>query len=159
MGLCLKVAALQAWFGQEKDLAVTRKRVLTFARGTSDVWTAERAARVCSILASTDKADLEAALVLSRTAVKLNRRSAWTLMALGLAEYRSGNDAAGEEALLAAAQAGKDNPLVTGISAFYRAMSLFRQGKPEEARTVALAAAARMKPLPRDENNPLAGKV
>jgi hypothetical protein len=40
---------------------------------------------------------------------------------------------------------------------FYRAMSLFRQGKKVEARKLALSAAAKMKPLPKDDNNPLAG--
>ena len=35
-------------------------------------------------------------------------------------------------------------------------MSLFRQGKPDEARKLAIAAAAQMKPLPKDEQNPLA---
>jgi eukaryotic-like serine/threonine-protein kinase len=48
---------------------------------------------------------------------------------------------------------------VTGIAAFYRAMSLFRQGKEEEARKLALAAAAKMKPLPQDEQNPLANEA
>jgi hypothetical protein len=77
-------------------------------------------------------------------------------MALGMAEYRSGNDAAAELALLAAEKAGPNNPHVTGTSAFYRAMSLFRQGKKDEAEKLAIAAAAKMRPLPRDENNPLA---
>ena len=76
-----------------------------------------------------------------------------------MAEYRSGNDAAADEALLAAAKAGPNNRYVTGISAFYRAMSLFRQGKPDEARKLAIAAAAKMKPLPKDEKNPLAGNA
>jgi hypothetical protein len=40
---------------------------------------------------------------------------------------------------------------------FYRAMSLFRQGKENEARRLATEAAAKMKPLPKDEANPLAG--
>ena len=35
-------------------------------------------------------------------------------------------------------------------------MSLFRQGKHDEARKLAIAAAAKMKPLPKDEQNPLA---
>jgi hypothetical protein len=35
-------------------------------------------------------------------------------------------------------------------------MSLFRLGKPDAARKVARAAAATMKPLPADEQNPLA---
>jgi hypothetical protein len=52
---------------------------------------------------------------------------------------------------------GKSPPVVAGTSAFYRAMSLFRQGKNDEARALALAAAVKMKPLPADEQNPLAG--
>ena len=67
--------------------------------------------------------------------------------------------AAADEALIAAAKAGPNNPQVTGISAFYRAMSLFRQSKAEEARELALAAAAKMKPLPKDEQNPLANQA
>jgi hypothetical protein len=38
-------------------------------------------------------------------------------------------------------------------------MSLFRQGKEAEARKLAAEAVARMKPLPRDEKNPLAGNA
>ena len=91
-------------------------------------------------------------------AVKLgNGWRTWNLVALGMAEYRSGNHAAAEQALLAAAKAGPNNPHVTGTSTFYRAMSLFRQGKKDEARKLAIAAAAKMKPLPSDEKNPLAG--
>ena len=83
----------------------------------------------------------------------------WCLLALGMAEYRSGNDAAADRALLAAAKAGPNDPQVTGISTFFRAMSLFRQGKKDEARKLAIAAAAKMKPLPADEQNPLAGSA
>jgi hypothetical protein len=36
-------------------------------------------------------------------------------------------------------------------------MSLFRQAKEDEARKLAAEAAAKMKPLPKDEKNPLAG--
>ena len=81
----------------------------------------------------------------------------WYLLALGMAEYRSGNYAAADEALLAAEKAGPTNRYVTGTSSFYRAMSLFRQGHEGEARKLAIAAAAKMKPLPTDENNPQAG--
>jgi eukaryotic-like serine/threonine-protein kinase len=157
--LSLKVAALQAWFGQDEELAASRQRILAFARGTDDADTAERAARACSILPSTDKAEREAALALGRAAVKLEKDGMWNLLALGRAEYRSGNDAAAEAALRAAAEAGKNTPCVTGSAVFYRALSLFRQGKPDEARQLALAAAAKMKPLPADEQNPLAGKA
>jgi hypothetical protein len=77
------------------------------------------------------------------------------LVALGMAEYRGGNDAAAVEALLASAKAGPDNQVLMGIAAYYRAMSLFRQGKKDDARKLAIDTAARMKPLPKDEENPL----
>ena len=161
--LSLKVAALQAWFGQEKELAATRQRILAFAKDTNDAGTAERAAKACSIRASTNKAELDAALALARKGVELEKGSEWRewrLLALGMAEYRSGNDAAANEALLAAVpRPARTTSTVTGTSAFYRAMSLFRQGKPDEARQLTIAAAAKMKPLPKDEQNPLAGDV
>jgi hypothetical protein len=158
--LSLKVASLQAWFGREKELAATRRRILAFATDTNDATTAERAAKACSILPSPDQAEREAALALGRTAVKVGKGTAWWdwyLLALGMAEYRSGNYAAADEALLAAEKAGPTNRFVTGTSPFYRALSLFRQGHEGEARKLAITAAAKMKPLPRDEKNPLTG--
>jgi serine/threonine protein kinase/WD40 repeat protein len=157
--LSLKVAALQAWFGQDRELAATRQRILSFARDTGDVGTAERAARACSIRLSTDRTEREAALALGRRAVKFGMGGMWNLLALGMAEYRSGNYPSADDALLATAKADPNNPCATGISAFYRAMSLFRQGKRDEARKLASAVAAKMKPLPADENNPLAGNA
>jgi WD40 repeat protein/tetratricopeptide (TPR) repeat protein len=158
--LSLEVAARQAWFGQEKEFAATRQRILAFAKGTGSEFTANQAAKACSIRASTDKAELEAALALGRTAVELGKGGKWqewNLLALGMAEYRSGNGAAADETLRAAAKAGPNNSHISGTAAFYRAMSLFRQGKPDEARQLAILAAAKMKPLPMDDNNPLVG--
>jgi hypothetical protein len=113
---------------------------------------------------SGETAELAAALELGRLAVKLGPGSGWNLLTLGMAEYRSGNDAPAEKALLAAAEAVKNTRgdaayYVTVTSSFYRAMSLFRQGKRDEARKLAIAAAAQMKPLPADEQNPLVGSA
>jgi hypothetical protein len=158
--LSLKVAALQAWFGQDRDFAATRQRILAFAMDTNEAATAERAAKACCLLPPTDQADREAALALGRTAVKVGKGTEswdWYLLALGLAEYRSGNYAAAAAALLAAEKAGPTNRYVTGTAPYYRALSLFRQGNEAEARKLASAAVAKMKPLPKDENNPLAG--
>jgi tetratricopeptide (TPR) repeat protein len=158
--LSLKVAALQAWFGQDTELVATRRRLFAFAKDTKDAIIAERAAKACSIVPSAEKAELEAAIEFGRAAVKLGKGADardWCLMALGMAEFRSGNYAGADETLLAAEKAGPTNRFVTGTSPFYRAMSLFQQGKEEEARKLAIAAAAKMKPLPKDENNPLAG--
>jgi hypothetical protein len=153
--LSLKVAALQAWFGQEKELAATRKQMLALAQGTNNADLANIAARICSLAPATDAEELAAALALGHTGAKLHRNE-WTLLSPGMAEYRSGNYAAADEVLASAANANPNNQHVVGTAAFYRAMSLFRQGKQDEAREVASAAAAKMQPLPRDENNPLA---
>ena len=61
-----------------------------------------------------------------------------------------------DAALIEAAKGAQSFPPVAGTAAFYRAMSLFRQGKENEARKLATEAAAKMKPLPKDEKNPLA---
>jgi WD40 repeat protein/tetratricopeptide (TPR) repeat protein len=166
--LSLKVAALQAWFGQEKELADSCRRALEFAIGTSDPATAERAAKSCSLRSTVDKTRLESSLALARKAVEIGKTNGllpWFQMARGMSEYRSGHFAGADAPLIAAADDVKNNPdvtgpsglHVTGTSAFYRAMSLFRQGKKDEAQKLATAAAAKMKPLPADEQNPLAG--
>ena len=79
-------------------------------------------------------------------------------MALGMAEYRCGHYAAADAALTRGVPARRaENYYVSGTTAFYRAMSLFRQGKEAEARKLASEAVAKMKPLPTDEKNPLTG--
>ena len=80
----------------------------------------------------------------------------WTHLALGMAQCRMGNHDAAIEAFLDAEKADPENPKVTGMAAFYRAMSLFRQGRRDEAGRVAQSAAATMRPLPKDPGNPLA---
>jgi hypothetical protein len=78
-------------------------------------------------------------------------------MALGMAEYRCGHYAEADAVLRVAAQLGAQNDHVSGTTAFYRAMSLFKQGKEAEARKVASEAIPKMRPLPVDEKNPLTG--
>jgi hypothetical protein len=68
-GLFLKVAALQAWFGQEKDLAATCRRGLELAENTTVPKTADRVAKACCLLPRAEKPQLEAALALARKAV------------------------------------------------------------------------------------------
>ncbi len=155
----MKVAALQAWFGQDKDLSSTCEKLLSLAKDTKDPMLADKAAKCCS-LRQADPKRCEAALVLARQAVDLGKNHSlfpWFQMALGMAEYRSGHFAEADAALIAAATGGKDNPRVVGTSAFYRAMGLFRQGKTDLARKLATEAAAKMKPLPLDEQKPLLG--
>jgi hypothetical protein len=162
--LLLKLAALQAWFGQDQELAATCRRGLAWAKNTTVPGAADCVAKACCILPGTDRAQQEEVLALARKAVEFGKNSQglpWFQMALGMAEYRSGHFAAADAALLAAAKSGRKDYYVdyyvAGTSALYRAMSLFRQGKENEARQLALAAAAKVRPLPKDETNPLPG--
>jgi tetratricopeptide (TPR) repeat protein len=151
----LTVAAQQAWLGQEQEWAATCERGLSLARDTKSAMLADRVAKMCSLRPSNDKR-CRAALLLARRAVELgkgHRYLGFFQMALGMAEYRSGHFAEADAALLAAMEAGKYSPQILGPSAFYRALSLFRQGKPDEARQLATQAAAKMKPPPKDANN------
>jgi WD40 repeat protein/serine/threonine protein kinase/tetratricopeptide (TPR) repeat protein len=150
------VAALQAWFGQEKDLSATCEKALAFAKDTKFANLARWTAEMCS-LRPADAKRHEAALVLARRAAKLAEGGpnlAFPL-ALGMAEYRTGHFAEADAALTTVMTRAKDYPDILVPSAYYRAMSLFQQGKPEEARKLATEAARQMKPLPKDEEIPL----
>ena len=74
-----------------------------------------------------------------------------------MAEYRNGDFAQANAALSSLSTGAQNNSELTGTAAFYRAMSLYQQGQKEDARKLATGAAATMKPLPMDEQNPLAG--
>jgi tetratricopeptide (TPR) repeat protein len=155
----LRVAALQAWFGQDKELSSTCERLLSLAKDTEDPTIADKAAKCCS-LRQADPKRCEAALVLARRAVEHGKGSPWLVyfeLALGMAEYRSGHFAEADAALTAAMNDPGKNNAVSSTSAFYRAMGLFRQGKTDLARKLATEAAAKMKPLPVDEQKPLLG--
>ena len=144
---------VQAWFGREADYKASCHRLLKFAQGTQVLSTAERAAKACLLLPTTDPTVLEPAHALARRAVDLGAEDpffGWYNLALGMAEYRLGNYHAADKALQAADQTAPIN------AGFFRAMSLYRQGQAAEARRLFRAAADQMKPLPDDEQNPLA---
>jgi hypothetical protein len=127
--LPLYIAARQAWFGQERELAATCEKALRFAGDTKLPALAERAAKVCCLRPLTEK-DREAVLSLARRAVELGKENpglVYFQMTLGMAEYRAGHFAAADQALGAAMRAGANNVHANGTSAFYLAMSRFRQ--------------------------------
>jgi hypothetical protein len=158
-----KLTTLQAWFGQDQEHAATCRRGLEWAKDTTVNETADRVAKTCCVLPWTDQTQHEEVLALARKAVQLGKDSqyylTWSQMALGMAEYRSGHFAEADAALITAANSAQNNPWVAGTSPLYRAMSLFRQGKEDEARQLAIEAVSKMRPLPKDEKNPLAGNA
>jgi tetratricopeptide (TPR) repeat protein len=156
----LTLATWQAWFGQDADYEATRHRLVQQAEGTDQAGTAERAAKVFCLRPSTDAAMLAKALNLARQGVELGKSSSllpWYHLALGLAAYRNSQYTAADEALTVAEQtaAGDGKHDIQGAARLFRAMSLFRQGKPEAARKVFSQAEAQMPPLPKDESKPL----
>jgi WD40 repeat protein/serine/threonine protein kinase len=154
--LALRLASLQAWFGQDKELADTCGRALESARGTFDPMKWSHLARICSLRPMPDSTRREAALALAHKAVESAQVDIIAKVTLGMAEYRCDHCAEADATLLAAANGSKNYPPVAGTATFYRAMMLFRQGKENEARKLATEAAATMTPLPKDEKNPLA---
>ncbi len=155
----LRVAALQAWFGQDKELSSTCEKLLSLAKDTEDPLLVEKAAKCCS-LRQADPKLRETALVLARRAVEHGKGTLWLAyceMVRGMAGYRCGHFAEADAALNAAMNDPGKIDAESSTSAFYRAMGLLRQGNTDLARKLATEAAAKMKPLPVDEQKPLAG--
>jgi len=157
-GSAVKLAALQVWFAKDADHAALCRRMLQWASNTSDHEVAERVAKLTCLRPIDDAPTQEAALTLARRAVKLGLGNksflAWAHMVLGMAEYRSGHYPAADEALATAAKMSGGG-VVHDTASFYRAMSLFQQGRQAEARELFTPTEAKMKPLPADEENPL----
>jgi tetratricopeptide (TPR) repeat protein len=154
--LALKVAALQAWFGKDADYTATSQRMLGWARDATKPEDFERVAKLASLRPVADATQREAALAFARRSVELGQKHPYLSyfnMALGIAEYRSGHYPEAERALLAAkAMDGKFGDTVC----LYRAMCLFQQGKPAEARAFFTVTESKMQPFPAADQNPLA---
>ncbi len=156
--ILLQSAGLLAWFHRDAELAAICRKARENAKGTRFPTIADCAAKSSSLRPLDDPTNRAATLSLARVAWELGKDHAdknWFRMGLGIAEYRAGHDEAAVETLRALI--GDGSQLFSVTSAFYLAMSLSRQGKDAEARRVATEASSRMKPLPLDETNPLAG--
>jgi len=160
----MKLAVLQLWFGKDAEYATTCRRMLTWASETTDASTADRVAKLVCLRQNADAPTREAALSLARKGVELGkgtRQEVWSQLSLGMAEFRSGHYPAADEALTVAAQSESSfdgdewQARRAGIASFYRAMSLFHQGKQAEARALCSVTEAKMKPLPTDDQSPL----
>ncbi len=159
----LMLATCQTWFGQDAEYEATRRRLIQQAEGTHEAGTAEQAAKACCLRPSTDTALLGKALSLARQASELGKSSPsrpWFHLGLGLAEYRNGQYSAAEKTLAVAEQTVTPETVnqrreIQGTARLFRAMSLFRQDRPEEARKLFSQAEAQIPPLPKDESKPL----
>jgi eukaryotic-like serine/threonine-protein kinase len=155
----------QAWSGQDAGYEATRRRVVQLAEGTDQATTAERAAKVACLRPSTNAALLTNALNLAQRAVELGEKDQYLpfyQLALGLAEYRNAQYAAAEQTMTVVEETvGDHHDLsndnrneIQGTARLFRAMSLFKQDKLDEARKLFSQAEAQMPPLPKDETKP-----
>jgi serine/threonine protein kinase len=154
----LRLASCQTWFGLDADYETTRRRVVQQAEGTDQASTAERAARVYCLRPSSDAALLAKALNLARRGVDLGKSDpmlSWYQIALGIAEYRNGQNAAAEGTLAAIEQNVGESEYLQGTARLFRALSLFRLDRTEEARRLLSQAEAHMPPLPKDPTKPI----
>ncbi len=159
--VAVKVAALQAWFGQDAEYAATRERMLAWAADTANPQAAERVAKLACLRPASDAPQRESILALARRGVELGKNSGylrWFHWALGMAEFRSGHYPAADKSLAIAAQSVSPfDDRLEGTANFFRAMSLFQQGKPAEARALFTATEANMKkPLPPADHDVIA---
>jgi WD domain, G-beta repeat len=121
--LAIRVATLQAWFGQDQELADTGARALDFAKGIFVPRTLARVSRICCLRPTEDRSRRESALALARSAAKTERVVSWRYLrqlTLGIAEYRSGHFAEADAALIAVANDfwGRSEPMPVITSAF-----------------------------------------
>jgi eukaryotic-like serine/threonine-protein kinase len=152
-----RLATFQAWFGQDTDYESSRRQLIQQAEGTDQAGTADKAAKVACLRPSTNAVLLAKALNLARQAVELGKSDPslpWYELGLGLAEYRNSRYSAAEQALTIAEQTAGDAHDITGTARLFRAMSLLRQDKPDEARKVFNQAEAEMPPFPKDDHQP-----
>ena len=149
--LSLKLTTLLVWLGKNTEHNEVCRRVFLEAAVTQSASTVERAAKGFCLLPSTDQGLLADALIMGRRAVALGKSEPepqWFYLALGMAEYRNGHYTDADKSLIAAEQAGPNEPLIQGPARLFHAMSLFRQGHGPEARKLFDAAIAQMDPLP-----------
>ncbi|PHR97024.1 MAG: hypothetical protein COA78_28070, partial [Blastopirellula sp.] len=161
--LAVQVAVLQTWFNKEADYLATSKRMLEWEKEAKLSLDFSSIALIACLRTPDESKVRVSALDLARKGVDTGKDSPYLFyfqMVLGMAEHRNGNYTQADETLAGAvtlAASFENKKLRSRIETtanFYRTMSLFQQGKPDEARTLFTATEAKMKPLPADEKNP-----
>jgi serine/threonine protein kinase len=159
--LAMDVAAWQSWLGMDAEHEVTSRRMIAWAATAQKPEDVERAGKLTCIRPIADPSLRKAVLELVRRAVKEGKDSPWLAyfqISLGMAEFRDGGFAEAEKILRPFGPANEPSVIMGATAQFYRAMTLFRLGRADEARGVFAAASARMSPPPADDAELMAGK-
>lgn len=161
----IHLAANQIREGRAEEYIGMVQQLLKIAPRAEDPRVWERVAKIASLVASDDADVTSRALDLARKAVSTRKGDVafqpWARMALGMAEYRGGHFEKASETLAKAASMSENVStsdycsIISDTSDLYRAMSLFRLGKIDQARELLSAVRNKMKPLPDDGKDPI----
>ena len=147
----LGAATTMAWFGMNSEYTEAIRRILTHAKDSTEPTVLDRAAKAASLLPDTAPDLRELALKLGRRSVEVGAKHQYVLyfkLSCGIAEYRAGNHVDAEKQLREIAPVPVRSELIYNTASMYRAMALYRQDKPSEAREVLSQAGRAMLPMP-----------
>jgi len=150
----MRFATLRLWLGEDAAYVATRREMLAVATSTNQPAAAERIARLAALRPIPEGPLREAALAYARSAVADGRTNAalpWYQLALGMVEYRCQDFQAADLALQDAGQVSQSTfrpDLLLPTVGFYRAMSLWQQGKRSQAGQLFNQTKSTMPPLP-----------
>ena len=158
MDTSLTLAAWQMWFGRKDDYKATRRRIIQFTKNNDDDTIAVNASKACC-LAPCNEPDLQSnVLKLAQLGVdrcKDTPSMPLYQLSLGMAQYRNGRYTDAEQTLTAAEQAAGKFQDIPSTARFFRAMCLFQEGRPSDARQLFDQTQAQMTPLPQDPHVPV----
>lgn len=132
--VALQLGVAQLWLGREDDYGATSAGLLDWAIGESGSYAAaERGSKLASLRPQRDPAVAEKVLALAKRSVRLAAgdpgRLGWSNLALGMAEYRSGNFQEADETLQSAVVNPDEIDIdVIEAASIYRAMAVFAGG-------------------------------
>ena len=158
----MRNAALEVWFGRQAEHDALCQRWLIWAEAQPQFTFKGRAAGMVNLRSVADPRLQVTAYNLARQAVEaapINALLVWYRLTQGVAAYRLERYQEAERMLL---QSEQDGPVLwhpaarTCTSKFFRAMMLFRQGQPDDARQLFNEAEAATPPLPADIQSSLA---
>ena len=159
----LTLAVWQAWFGKTSGYEATRQQFVEWAADTGDASPAQSAAKAYCLKPSTNAMLLAQALKIAQRGAEFRKDTpalTWYQLSLGMVQYRLGNYAEADNTLALAAQNAGKYQDVPPTASFFRAMSLFQQGRKDEARRLFTQTEAQMIPYPQDPDKPvIAGKA
>ncbi|HEX3626623.1 MAG TPA: tetratricopeptide repeat protein [Verrucomicrobiae bacterium] len=158
MDTSLTLAAWQMWFGQTNDYQATRWRIMQFTKNNDDAAIAVNASKACCLAPCLNAVLQSNVLNLAKLGVdrcKDTSSLASSQLSLGMAQYRIGRYADADQTLALASQTPGSVPDISCTAQFFRAMCLFQEANPADARELFNQAQSQMTPLPRDPNVPV----